>query len=202
MADAPAVRRKLERYLRALHAGLRGLPRDEAAEIVEELRSHVHDRAGGELTDAGVTAALERLGPPQELAARYLAEGMVARPEPGPRPGRALGALIRWVCWGGAGVLLGLGALLGYGLAATLCWCAARKPFAPDRVGLWRLAEDPDTWSLRLGFGRAPHGTEVLGWWVVPLGLLLGVGLVLLTGRCGLWAIQALRRGRPGLRLR
>jgi hypothetical protein len=202
MADANAAHRKLDHYLRELHAGLRGLSRGEAAEIVEELRSHVHDCAGGgELTDASVTAALKRLGRPQDLAARYLAEGMAGRALEGRALGRGMKAIIGWAFLCGAAVMVIFGALVGYALAATLCLCAIRKPFAPDRVGLWRLAEDSDTWSLRLGFGRAPHGTEFLGWWIVPLGLLLGVGLFMLTVRFGWWARQTLRcrlRGFPG----
>jgi hypothetical protein len=199
MADASAARRKLDRYLRELHAGLRGLSRGEAAEIVEELRSHVHDCAGGgELTDAGVTAALERLGRPQQLAARYLAEGMAGRAVEGRAPGRVMRTMVGGAILSGAAVMVCLGALVGYALAATFCLCAVRKPFAPDRVGLWRLAENPDTWSLRLGFGRAPHGTEFLGWWIVPLGLLLGVGLFMLTVRFGWWASQTLRWRRRG----
>ena len=40
--------------------------------------------------------------------------------------------------------------------------------------------------SLRLGFGSAPPGgRELLGWWIVPIGLVVGCGLVMLTTRFG-----------------
>ena len=41
---------RLDTYLRRVRAGLRGLSAEEADETIIELRSHVHDRAGGPLT--------------------------------------------------------------------------------------------------------------------------------------------------------
>jgi hypothetical protein len=52
--------------------------------------------------------------------------------------------------------------------------------------------------SLRMGFGAAPvGGKELLGWWLVPIGLLVGLGLFFLTARFGLWSIRRLRRAGP-----
>jgi hypothetical protein len=48
-----------------------------------------------------------------------------------------------------------------------------------------------------MGFGTPPEGFhELLGWWIVPIGIVLGAGLYLLTIRFGRWGIRHLRRAR------
>jgi membrane protease YdiL (CAAX protease family) len=62
----------------------------------------------------------------------------------------------------------------GYLLSACFLLAALHKPFAPARVGLWQVA---DEFSLHLGFGTGPiafTGKEALGWWLIPVGILLG----------------------------
>ena len=56
------AQKKIEAYLGRLRGKLRGMNDGEAREIVEELRSHIVDRAmaGGEVTASGVDAALGR----------------------------------------------------------------------------------------------------------------------------------------------
>jgi len=199
MANADAAQQRVEDYLREVRAGLRGLSDAQAAEFVEELRSHIRDRAGsaGEWTEASVIAALDKLGRPAELAAMYVAENIVARAERSFSPWLILKGLFRWAALSSAGLFVLIGSFVGYALAAIFTFCALRKPFAPDRVGLWRLGESADNFSLTLGFGNPPSGTELLGWWIVPLGLVIGPGLFLLTMRFGLWSLRRFQRMSP-----
>ena len=201
MANADAAQQKIHDYLREVRAGLRGLPDAQASDFVEELRSHIRDRAEseGESTDAGVTAALDRLGRPEELAAMYLAENIVARAEKSFSPWLVLKGIVRWASISLAGVFVFFTSLAGYVLAASFGISALMKPFAPNRVGLWHLNGDPDNSSLVLGLGSGspPTGTELLGWWIMPLGLLIGIGLFLLTARFGLWSLRKFQRMRP-----
>jgi len=39
-------------------------------------------------------------------------------------------------------------------------------------------------------------GTEVLGWYIVPVGLVLGIGLFLLTTQIALWTMRKFFRMR------
>lgn len=197
MTSEHALRRKTEDYLNHVRGGLRSLPNADAAEIVEELRSHIRDRAeiDGEATEASLNAALEGLGRPQEVAAMYIAENVVARAEESFAPWLVLNAIVRWAGISSAGVLVFFVSLVGYFVALAFGLGALMKPLAPGRVGLWRLSED--SFSLVISpMGAPPSGVELLGWWIMPLGLLAGIGLFLLTARFGLWSLRKFQRMR------
>jgi hypothetical protein len=190
--------RELDDYLAAVQAGLRAFPPSLAEEIIRELRGHVNECAEieGRLTEDGVAAALERLGPPGALAAVYVAEcGGRSREHELRSPNRKVRNLAGWVAASPAGTFLVLGSFLGYFFAAALTLCSIRKIFAPDRAGLWSQS---DGLSIHLGFGTAPpDGTELLGWSIVPLGLLTGISLLFLTVRLGIGLGRALQRPDP-----
>lgn len=71
----------------------------------------------------------------------------------------------------------------------------AAKPFAPDRVGLWVLPDPTGDLSLSLGrHGTGAAGHDVLGWWIIPIGLAVGVACAVLTYRVDLRFIRQLAR--------
>ncbi|HWW62157.1 MAG TPA: hypothetical protein VN181_12375 [Thermoanaerobaculia bacterium] len=168
-----------DEYLDELRARLRGVP--DAEDIVAEIRGHVHD-AGPD-----VQATLARLGTPSELAALYATERSNS-------PALLFRSLFRFatVSIGGFFALLGLAA--GYVLAISFFLAAIIKPFAQHRTGVWRLADGEI--SLRLGLLSAPPAgsEELLGWWIVPIGLLAGALVLWLTPRFGRWATRRFRR--------
>jgi hypothetical protein len=187
---------RLEDYLSDLRERLGGLPADEVAEILAELRSHVRDACapGREPDQADVTAVLARLGAPSALAAAYRADRLLAQAERSPSPWLLLKGLFRWAALSGAGSFALCGVVVGYVLTASFFLAALVKPFRPDRVGLFRIG-DGEHLSLHLGLtgSAAPPGAEILGWWIVPLGLLLG-GLA--YGLTRSFARRAVRRHR------
>jgi hypothetical protein len=73
----------------------------------------------------------------------------------------------------------------------------------PDRVGLWVHGRG-DALSISLGVTDRPGplNTELLGWWIIPIGLVVGAVLVLLTWRLGLAGVRVLGRKGPGLEAR
>ena len=193
-AIAVDARQRIEAYLEKLRKRLAGISREEALDIVRELRSHILEKAaeGGELTAPAVEATLSAMGSPHELAAQYLADNLLARAAKSRSPIALLHALIRWASLSIAGVFVLLGCLLGYLVGASFVICAILKPLHPRTAGLWKLADD--SYSLRLGFGTIPaFGTELLGWWIVPIGLLAGGGLCLLTSHFALWCARKFR---------
>ena len=184
--------RWLEAYLDELDRRLRPLPESERAEIAAELRGHVLESVGEAPTEDAVAAVLERLGPAGVLAEQYVVNGTLATAERSRSPWTLVRTLARAAGASLWAVPALLGCVVGYALALSLALAAVRKPMAPDRVGLWKLGAD--TYSLTLGFGVAPGGEELLGWWIVPIGLLAGLGLLWLTTWFGRWAIRRLRR--------
>lgn len=192
---------RIEAYLGKLRQGLRGMKDEDAREIVEELRSHIADkaRASGEMTVEGVESVLTALGDPDWLASQYTNDDVLSRTEVSRSPVRTLDSLFRWASLSVAGFFVLAGSLVGYFLGALFILWALLKPFHPHTAGLW-VSHDSrgDLWiSLGLGFGSAPAGAkDVLGWWIVPLGLLVGCGLVMLTTRFAAWCARQYRRTR------
>ncbi len=191
---------KADAYLRRLNAHLRGITKEDAHEIIEELRVHITEKAtvNGELTTAAVDAALAGLGDPDELADEYMADAVFARVEGSRSPVRILKGLFRWASLSVAGFFVLLGSLVGYALGAAFILSALLKPFFRARTGLWYFPANGDsTISLRLGVtGSAVDGRELLGWWIVPIGLAVGSGLLMLTTQFALWCVRRYRRSR------
>jgi hypothetical protein len=196
------AQQKIETYLARLRGRLRGVNEQDVREIVEELRSHILDKAslgGEEVTAGGVGATLAVLGSPEELASEYLTDNLLARAEVSRSPLRILESLFRWASLSMAGFFAFLASIVGYLLGVSFILCAMLKPVHPQTAGLWILSGSTDDFliSLRLGFGSAPPGgREVLGWWIVPIGLVVGFGLVMLTTRFGLWCVRQYRKSR------
>jgi hypothetical protein len=126
-----------------------------------------------------------------------MTDNLLARAEASRSPVRILGSLFRWASLSVAGFFVLLGSIVGYFLGGAFILCAVLKPFQPATAGLWVLPDGADdiTYSLRLGFSSVPvGGREVLGWWIVPLGLVVGGALVISTTLFALWCARQYRR--------
>jgi len=71
---------KVNSYLGRLRVHLRGLRPENVQEILDELCSHITEKASsnGEMTPAAVETALSALGSPEELAYQYVTDEVVA----------------------------------------------------------------------------------------------------------------------------
>jgi hypothetical protein len=199
MTTSGDAQQKIEAYLGRLRRRLRGMNGGDVREIVEELRSHITEKAamGGELNAASVDATIARLGAPEELASQYLTDDLLARAQVSRSPLRILEGLFRWASLSVAGFFSLMGTLLGYFLGTTFALSALLKTIHPHTAGLWSISDGAGDYefSLRMGFGSAPvGGREMLGWWIVPAGLFVGCGLMVLTTRFALWCVRQYRR--------
>lgn len=185
--------RRIDNYMSELRIHLRRLPAEQAKEIVEELRSHVVDSAelAGGLDEEHVREALDRLGSPREIAKLYVTESMAARAQRSFSPVVVLRAMGRFAMMSVTGFFMFLAALVGYLVAITLFVCALVKPFLPHTVGLFRLADEPYSYSL--GHVTTPGAHEVLGWAIIPIGYFAGGLLYFGTLRLSRWAIARYR---------
>jgi hypothetical protein len=185
----------LDAYLSELRALLRGLPEAEISEIMDELRSHVSDSAtGGRLVETEVAATLARLGSPAELASLYDTDRLLVRAQRTRSPWILLWSLFRWAAVSLAGLFVLIPVIAGYVAAACFFIAALVKPFAPERVGLWHVKSDEISLHVGLMHSPPPPGEELLGWWLVPLGLMAGAGTFWLAVWFARWAIHRFRR--------
>ncbi len=198
---ANEAQKRIDTFLANLRGGLRGLNEADADEILKELRSHIADKASatGEISEASVDSAIEALGSPRDLAKEYMTDEVLSRMEASRSPLRMLDGLFSWASLSVAGFFALVGSLAGYGFGLLCMLIAVLKPFHPQAAGLWKfLDKTGDTeFSLRLGFGPAPqNGQELLGWWIVPIGLGVGFVCLLLTTSFARWCVRQVRRSR------
>ena len=184
----------LETYLTQVQRYLTGLPDAEAREVIAELRSHVLDKVDGVVTPQRVEAAIAELGTPKEVARVNVTERVVAHIEAHRSPLSVLRGVVRLAGLSAYGFFAFLVSFTGYAMAAALLITAAVKPFWREHAGLWLVPDPKDNWSFSLGVSDVPHGRELLGWWIIPIGI--GVGLLLgwLTWRFGIFSVRYMRR--------
>jgi hypothetical protein len=192
---------KIEAYLAKLRGGLRGMNEHEVDEILQELRAHIADKTvvGGGATTSPVDTTLDALGSPEALANQYLTVALLSRAEINRSPVRIMQGLFRWASLSIAGLLVMAASIVGYVLGGALMLSALLKLIHPRTAGLWayRASTGDLELSLRMGFGGPPIGArDVLGWWILPVGLLTGCGLVALTTRFALWCARRYRQSR------
>lgn len=193
---------KIELYLRQVRSGLRNLPEPQVAEILQELRSHIVERAqsGGTLSNSVTEATLQALGRPLEVASLYVAENVMARAESSRTPWMVLRSVFFWATLSLKGFVVLTVCLIGYMFGAAFFLAALAKPFNPHSVGLWMTGSN--SYSLMLGMtDSARPGRELLGWFLIPVGCSLGGGTILLTTHFGLWCIRRFQRARVRLGL-
>jgi uncharacterized membrane protein len=200
MPDPSRAHALLESYLSKVRSGLHGLAQEQVTEILQELRSDILDRAGanGVLTEESVRAALAALGDPEQIAGEYLTQNLFERATLTRSPLLMLQSLFHWATLSLYGFMVALFSLFMYMLGASFLMVAVLKPFHPDSIGLWALdvaGAHAHSYAIHLGGQDIPPlGREILGWWIVPIGLLLGLALIVITYRLDLRAIQEFRR--------
>jgi len=181
----------LDTYLSQVQRHLHGLPDAEAREVIAELRSHVLDKVDGAPTPQRVEAAIAELGSPKEVARLNVTERVVARLETNRSPLRVLWGAARLAGLSLYGFLAFMVSLTGYGVALSLLVTAAVKPFLPDHAGLWWTPDPKFGHSMSLGVVfPSPGGKELLGWWIIPIGVVGGLLVGYLTWRFGIFSLR------------
>ena len=186
----------LERYLRQVRSGLRSLPETEVTDILAELRSHIMEctAGGAHGSVATVDAVLEALGRADEVASQYLTENSLAAAASSRSPWLVLRSLFQWATASAAGFVVLILSLTGYLLGLPMIVMALIKPFAPGHVGLWVDMHSPHH-SVFFGIPYDPQpGQEMLGWWLVPVCLVLGIAVLVATLQFDLWCLRHYQR--------
>jgi uncharacterized membrane protein len=155
----------IEAYLAALRTQLAPITLSEREEILREIAAHIRDSF-----EAGtpIDTVLARLGTPAELAAEYRDGQLIRAASRSISPLTLLRATLRLATKGITGILVFFCAVFGYFTGCTLVIAAIVKPFAPSHVGFF----------MNTTPGPA-H--DLLGWWVIPISLIGGTLLLILT---------------------
>lgn len=179
-------------YLAALRRQLWELTAEDVNDVVEELRMHILDKSAGE----DVAAILAALGTPAELANKYRTEEMLARGRAAGSPAYVARSVGRWALLTLGGVVVFSLSVVGYLLGGWFFMMGVLKIVNPRGTGVYGVWTDHDK-SFNWGSGSGPNKPgELLGWWLVPIGLIAGAGLLLLTFRFGNWSLGRFWRPR------
>lgn len=184
----------LDCYLDQVRRNLKGLPKSEADEIIAELRSHVLDKVAGSATPERVEAAIAALGSPRDVARLNLTERVAADLEADRSPWRVLRAVARLAGLSVYGLFAFSACFIGYVMSAGFVVTAVSKLVSRTNAGLWRIPKGADGYTYVMGVTNHPGAEELLGWWIVPLGLLLAVVLGWASWRFGLFSVRRMRR--------
>lgn len=161
--DDPRAARRWNDYFAAIDrllAERRGRPSALRFELESHLAESFASIDSGLGEEDRVALAIARTGTPVEVA-----EGGEFRRTLGLRTGIWLGKAARRAGRG-----------LGFGVAALFAAMAIAKPLWSDHVGLFDAGDGQ--WSA--GILAAPGGRELLGLWVIPIGLALAAMITLL----------------------
>lgn len=193
----------VEQYLKRLRKNLSHLQEAETADIVQELRSHIVERleSEGESSGNGVNVVLASLGTPEEMASEYVTEHIIAAAASSRSPWMIMRGIFRLASVSLAGFVVLILSLIGYLIGLPMLLMALTKPFIPNHVGLW-IQTDLMPHTLFFGISiQEMHGQDLLGWWIVPLGLTIGLGSILMVLKFDLWCIRRYQRHIDDLKL-
>jgi len=160
---------EIDAYVRRLLWALQPLPQEDRLGIASEIHGHLSESAGrgaGELD-----RAIGKLGSPALLARSYVEEYELAGAINRAAPATLLLNLLNRGTRSVAAFFGGVGALCLYLFAASFALIAIAKLIVPSEVGAW---VGPHSFTMGIP-GTPPGGArEVLGYWIVPISVVLG----------------------------
>jgi uncharacterized membrane protein len=194
-----ALQGRIDAYLARLRRALVDVPPEDISEIVREFHGHILERAEATdpLNEAALNRILDALGNPEDIGSLYQSRVMVARARASASPLLILMTTLRWAGKSLSGLAAFFFGLFGYTSGLCCLVGAIMKVIRPERVGLWI---GPHTWNLSMGYltvaERArDHAHEVLGWWLIPVMLIVGPLILILTTLILRWTLRfAFRR--------
>jgi len=168
----PAARRRWDAYFSEVDRLLTRADAD-VAELRGDLEAHVVDSmatASGGSERERLDAALSRLGRPIDYLRPLLADELIERGTQTYSPITIARGLAHSVMAGSRRAVLGLTFGLGYLLLAIFTAMALLKPLWGEHVGVFRYADG----TISAGIIAQSNGSrELLGWWSIPIALLL-----------------------------
>jgi uncharacterized membrane protein len=167
-----------QEYLQSLRSQLKSMPAETREEILMEIASHIQDalaRPGASLDDI-----LARLGAPERVAAAYRDNLLLRRARRSFSPIVIARAMVRIATKGVFGCLVAAFTTVGYCFGGGMVLVALLKPIFPRHTGLWvsegHMVSSGVQWPI-----PGPPAHEILGQSIIPICLILGTAIILLT---------------------
>ena len=187
----PAARRRWDAYFSEIDRLLARADAD-VAELRADLEAHVvasMAAASGGSEGERLDAALSRLGRPLDYLRPLIADELIERGTLTYSPITIARGLSYAVMAGSRRAVIGLAFGLGYLLLAIFAAMALLKPLWGEHVGVFRYADG----TISAGIVAQSSGArELLGWWSIPIALLLAALLYVALTR-GLRTLQQRR---------
>ena len=170
-------REQIHNYLKYLSKYLSRLDKSDADEVIREIESHIFvaielQEQNGQQPDA--QAILDGFGEPRELANHYVEHMLKGTPPPSGF--RAIQRVKKGVT---KSLYYSMG-LFGFGISLFLIIIGLGKLFMPDLIGVWSAAQGSSV-AITFSENAYPNSQELLGYWLIPIAIGLGVGIARLT---------------------
>ena len=194
---------RINGYLFVLERSLRSfLPPEVVRDAVREIESHLRERvlsADGAPTEReALEKILAELGPPLRVAQAYSAERTVDEAVATGRVVPMLRAVWTLALRTFIGSAVATGLFTAYAAGTAFLVIAALKPIFPNNVGL--IGFETGRWSLGAQFPLPPGATVHGGYWIIPLSIVCGVGVLVFAHTATHHYLAAWRkRQRPEL---
>ncbi|HVJ27194.1 MAG TPA: hypothetical protein VM493_06600 [Vicinamibacterales bacterium] len=164
-----------------------------ATDAIREVESHIRDRVADSPATPNERDALEsiltRLGSPATVARAYSLELMMEEAEVGGRLVAVLRSLFHTATTSLKAFAAALMLFTAYTMGAGFIATALLKPIFPNNVGLWVH----EGFSLGAQFPAPPGVTPLGGYWIIPICMVLGLVILLVTHRMARRWIASLR---------
>jgi uncharacterized membrane protein len=174
-------------YLYVLERSLKTfLPRDVVRDAVREIESHLRERIAAADAAPGEREAIERilteLGPPLRVAQAYSAERTIEEAVATGRFVPVVRAIWHLAVSTVVGFFTALALLIGYFIGIASVAVGVIKPFFPENAGIQFAHGIPIGFAAQ--FPVQPTTDLRGGYWVIPLALGSGLGVLVITQRC------------------
>ena len=195
---SPESEKLLEEYLQELRGVLKPLPEKERDEIILEIKGHIQERIAQSSQAEGDTEVLKnalfRLGKPEEYAFEFVTDYLLSKGIERKKALMIFQGLLRWGCNTLVGFFYSLFFFVSYLISAGFVIIGIIKPIFPESVGFFLTEGRFEGFGYMSGITQKPGVQEVLGYWVIPLALIIGLVWFFVTS----WLLRKVIRSRFG----
>jgi uncharacterized membrane protein len=194
------VKNLIGEYLIKLKEVLRPLPEKEREEIVLEIEGHIEERLAQFLKEGKETDVLKdilnKLGKPEEYASEFVTDYLLSKGMEQRSVIKIVKGLLRWGCSTLIGFFYAFFFFVSYLVSISFVFIGVMKPIFPEHVGLFLKEGSLEGFGFFTSASFDPNTQEILGYWVIPISLFIGIIWFIVTS----WLLEKAIKNRFGFR--